>query len=237
MRRLISSLAASLLLLHASAFAAEAVTAQPPAQQDAAAIAAHVTEFLQEQAGAYAGSLQAHVEPPRTDRLAPCDHLQAVSAPGQRLRSRMSVQVRCLAPQAWSVHVQANLVVQGFHYVATRTINPGETLSLDDLHGIEGDLLRLPPDTATDPAQIVGRIATLRIRSGAAIKSGSLRDPESVQRGQRVRTEARGPGFHISGEGQALQGGPPGSTIQVRSASGQVISGIVIDASTVQVPM
>lgn len=236
MRRLIPSLAASLMLLHASAVAAQAIPAPAPSQ-DAAALAAHVVEFLQEQAGAYAGSLQAHVEPPRTDRLPPCDHLQAVSAPGQRLRSRMSVQVRCLAPQVWSIHVQANLVVQGFHYAATRTINPGETVSLDDLHGIEGDLLRLPPDTATDPAQIVGRIATLRIRSGAAIKSGSLRDPESVQRGQRVRTEARGPGFHITGEGQALQGGPPGSTIQVRSSSGQVISGIVIDASTVQVPM
>lgn len=237
MARLIISLAACLPLLLVNPSQAESAPSTPPLHQDAAEVAAHVTEFLQEQAGAYAGQLQAHVTAPRTDRLAPCDRLQAATTTAQTLRPRMSVQVRCLSPSPWTLHVQANLTLQGFHYIATRTINPGETLTLDDLHGIEGDLLRLPRDAATDPSQIIGQLAALRIRNGAVIKSGALRDPASIQRGQHVRTEARGPGFHLTGEGQALQGGPPGSNIQIRSSSGQIINGIVIDATTVQIPL
>jgi len=40
-----------------------------------------------------------------------------------------------------------------------------------------------------------------------------------------------------TGEGQALESGAPGTQIQVRTSSGQIITGTVIDAHTVQVMM
>nr|WP_254045803.1 flagella basal body P-ring formation protein FlgA [Paenalcaligenes hominis] len=52
-----------------------------------------------------------------------------------------------------------------------------------------------------------------------------------------VRTLARGAGFVATGEGQALQSGSPGNQIQVRVSSGQIITGTVLDAQTVQVLM
>ncbi|XOT97388.1 flagellar basal body P-ring formation chaperone FlgA, partial [Alcaligenes pakistanensis] len=63
----------------------------------------------------------------------------------------------------------------------------------------------------------------------------ALRDPQSITRGQTVRTVARGMGFMATGEGQALQSGAPGTQIQIKASSGQVISATVLDASTVQV--
>jgi len=92
-------------------------------------------------------------------------------------------------------------------------------------------------DAVTDPAHALGRVVTQRIRQGGTIKSGTLRDPDSVQRGQRVHTQARGAGFVMRGAGYALQAGAPGSTIQVRTTSGVVVSAIVIDSTTVQVPL
>src|SRR3546814_19460342 len=68
-------------------------------------------------------------------------------------------------------------------------------------------------------SDLVGYIASQRISAGTPIKSRALRDPDSIQRGQAVRTEARGTGFVATGEGQALQSGAPGPQIQVRSKS------------------
>src|SRR3546814_3068201 len=86
-------------------------------------------------------------------------------------------------------------------------------------------------------SDLVGYIASQRISAGTPIKSRALRDPDSIQRGQAVRTEARGTGFVATGEGQALQSGAPGTQIQVRSSSGQIVSGTVLNATTVLVIM
>jgi len=207
--------------------------AAPKLQQDAQALADYVAQFLKTHA-AQGDALQVRAEPPRTT-VAACTQLHA-DVP-RALRPRTAVAVRCLAPQAWNLTVHANLTLPGAYYAAARTIAPGETLGQDDVRRVQADLLRLPAGAVTDPAQLLGQVATQRIRQGSAIKSGSLRDPGSVQRGQRVHTEARGAGFVMRGEGQALAGGAPGATIAVRTASGAVISAIVINATTVQVPL
>jgi len=235
---LLGALARPLVVAAPSVASAQAAPASGR-DQDAQVLMDYVAQFLQTQTrAAHGGALQIHVEAPRTKGLAPCDALQAIHSKGSKgLRPRTSIQVRCLAPQTWSVYVQANLALSGVYYAATRSVAPGETVGPDDLRAVQADLLRLPADTITDAAQAIGRVATQRIRKGSAIKSGVLRDAQSIQRGQRVHTEARGSGFIMRGTGQALQGGAPGSTIQVRTASGQLISGIVVDAGTVRVPM
>jgi flagella basal body P-ring formation protein FlgA len=78
----------------------------------------------------------------------------------------------------------------------------------------------------------VGRHALQRLAAGTPIAARALRSPGSIERGKRVRILARGPGFEVAGEGLALESGVPGSVIQIRSSSGQIISGKVIDAHT-----
>jgi len=217
----------------APSHAAAATLSAPRLRQDAQALADYVAQFLKTHA-AQGDALQVHAEPPRTT-VAACTQLHAEMP--RVLRPRTAVAVRCLAPQAWNLTVYANLTLPGAYYAAARTIAPGEALDQGDVRRVQADLLRLPAGAVTDPAQLLGRIATQRIRQGSAIRSGSLRDPGSIQRGQRVHVQARGAGFVMRGEGQALAGGAPGATIAVRMVSGAVISAFVVDATTVQVPL
>lgn len=229
----------ALLILLASLTLAAWTTpaAAEPAVQDPAVVAHEVREFLLNQASTYPGSATIAVETPRIARQTGCAQLQVFLPTGQRLRSRMAVGVRCMAPEAWTLYVQANISVDGFYYVANRNIEAGDVISLDDLGAREGDVLRLSRGVVFDPSQAVGYIASQRITAGGAVKSTALRDPNSIQRGQAVRTEARGLGFVATGEGQALQSGAPGAQIQVKSSSGQIVSGTVLNANTVQVMM
>lgn len=238
LRTVLFAVCALLIALDGAPAQAEAL--QPaslasPAQS--ADIAAQVVDFLEQQASTYPGSAQITVDTSRLERHPACGDAQVFLASGQRLRSRMSVGVRCLAPSDWTDRVQATLAINGFFYVANRNMQPGETLGLDDVTAREGDLLSLHQGIVVDPSKLIDQIATQRIPRGTAIKSSTLRSPMSVQRGQAVRTEARGPGFVITGEGQTLQDGSPGELIRVRTASGQIISATVMNGHTVLVMM
>jgi flagella basal body P-ring formation protein FlgA len=225
------------LFVMSAAHASPADTAGGEPLQDAALVTAEVESFLRTQAETYPGSVEVAAEAPRITRQRACSALQPFLPSGQRLRSRMTVGVRCAAPDSWTLYVQANLGIQGYYYVANRSIQVGDLVSLDDLAAREGDLLRLSSGVVFDPSQVVGHIATQRVAAGSPLKSSALRSPDSVQRGQMVRTEARGAGFVASGEGQALQSGAPGVQIQVKSSSGQIVTGTVLNASTVLVLM
>ncbi|MGB3291160.1 MAG: flagellar basal body P-ring formation chaperone FlgA [Burkholderiaceae bacterium] len=223
--------------LTAGAWTGAATAAPTPSTQDAALVAEEVERFLLGQASSYPGSAQVQVDAPRIAAQPACAQLQAFLPSGQRLRARITVGVRCMAPQPWTSYVQASLSIQGYYYVANRNIQSGDVLSLDDMSPREGDILHMSGGMVFDPSQAVGYIASQRISAGSPIKSRALRDPDSIQRGQTVRTEARGAGFVATGEGQALQSGAPGAQIQVRSSSGQIVSGTVVNANTVQVVM
>lgn len=205
------------------------------ALQDPQQVAKVAEQYLLDQASVYPGTATVHVTPPTIRNQTQCDDLQPSLSSGARLRPRQTVTVRCLAPHPWSLHIQAQISIEGFYYTTNKTLQKGETIQLDDLVAREGDILRLPANAVIDPSLVIGFITTQRLNTGSVIRSSALRDPQSIQRGQTVRTIARGTGFVISSEGQALQSGSPGSQIQVRANSGSIITGIVIDAQTVQV--
>lgn len=204
--------------------------------QDPAAIVSQVESLLKERAASYPGTATVVVDPPRITNQTACSRMDTFLAGSGGLRSRTSVGVRCLAPQPWTLYVQASIQITGSYFVANRTLDRGVVVSLDDLDTREGDLLRMRR-AISDPAHVVGWITTRRIRAGGPIEDSALRDPNSIERGQQVRTVARGAGFVASGEGQALESGSPGTQIQVRTPNGQIITGTVLDAHTVQVMM
>lgn len=205
--------------------------------QSAALIANTVIEFLDQQASNYPGSAHITVDSSKLLQHPACDELQAFLPGSQRLRARMSVGVRCLGPRPWTARVSATLAIEGFFYVPNRTLEPGETVSLDDIIAREGDILSLGRGVLVDPSQLIDYVVTRRIPAGTPIKAHSLRSPMSVERGQTVRTQARGRGFVVTSEAQTLEGGSPGEQIRVRTGSGQVITATVMDAHTVQVMM
>ena len=226
-----ASLAALLLIPAAGVRAQEAATQAP----EAIILAAQT--YLQEQLASLPGDPSIAIDPPRTDRLAPCDVMSPFLPSGMKLRPRMTVGVRCNAPQAWTSYVQATVSVAGHYYVAARMISAGQALSPADLAPREGDLVALPPGAITDPQAVAGMTAAFRINAGQAIRSSSLRNAQSVVRGSNVRINARGNGFMVSSEGQAMDNAAPGAVVQVRTAGGQVVSGIVRNATLVEIQL
>jgi flagella basal body P-ring formation protein FlgA len=205
--------------------------------QDPAAVQQVAEDYLRQQLASLPGQPNIQIDEVHTDRLPACEALSASTAGQVRPRSRMSVSVRCSAPRPWNVYVQATVSLPGQYYVAARPINAGETIELTDLAPRDGDLINLPAGAITDPQTVVGMTASNRIGMGQTIRAATLRSAGSVQRGQTVRIMARGPGFVVSSEGQVMSNASPGAMVEVKTSSGQIVSGILKSRGTVEVPL
>ncbi|MET3556055.1 flagellar basal body P-ring formation chaperone FlgA [Burkholderia sp. 567] len=211
--------------------------ATPPGQQDPDAIRRTALAFLQQQIAGLPGKTTATVATAFPRGLAACTTLEPFQPTGARLWGRTTVGVRCAGERPWTVYLQAKVAVQATYYVAARQIAPGEPLTAADLVARDGDLTVLPLAVITDPAQAVGATALARISAGLPLRQDMLKSAASVSAGQTVRVVAAGPGFTISAEGSALANAAPGQSIRVRMAAGQIVTAIVKDAGTVEIPL
>ncbi|WP_258002377.1 flagellar basal body P-ring formation chaperone FlgA [Burkholderia sp. WAC0059] len=209
----------------------------PNGQEDGEAIRATALAFLQQQSQGLPGQISVSVAPVFSRGLAACTSLEPFMPPGARPWGRTTIGVRCIGTRPWTLYVQGNVAVMATYYMAARTIGPGDTLSPADVMARNGDLTSLPQAVITDPSQALGAVALERITAGLPLRTDMLRSISAVTIGQTVRVVAVGAGFTISSEGSVLNNASPGQRVQVRTAGGQIITGIVKDASTVQVPI
>jgi flagella basal body P-ring formation protein FlgA len=89
-----------------------------------------------------------------------------------------------------------------------------------------GDLTQLPAGIFTDIKQAIGRTVNISMNAGTVIRQEMLKLPLVVQQGQTVLITSIGKGFRISAEGQAMTKANEGQVVQVKVASGQVVTGI-----------
>ncbi|AQQ44311.1 MULTISPECIES: flagellar basal body P-ring formation chaperone FlgA [Burkholderia] len=211
--------------------------ATPPGQQDPETIRRAALAFLQQQIAGLPGKTTATVTTAFPRGLAACTTLEPFLPTGARLWGRTTVGVRCAGERPWTVYLQAKVAVQATYYVAARQIAPGEPLSAADLVARDGDLTVLPLAVITDPAQAIGATALARISAGLPLRQDMLKSAASVSAGQTVRVVAAGPGFTISAEGSVLANAAPGQSVRVRMAAGQIVTAIVKDAGTVEIPL
>ncbi|WP_175915018.1 MULTISPECIES: flagellar basal body P-ring formation chaperone FlgA [unclassified Burkholderia] len=225
----------------AAANPAQATAASQPAtpagQQDPDTIRRTALAFLQQQVAGLPGKTTATVATAFPRGLAACTTLEPFLPTGARLWGRTTVGVRCAGERPWTVYLQAKVAVQATYYVAARQITPGEPLTAADLVARDGDLTVLPLAVITDPAQAVGATALARISAGLPLRQDMLKSAASVSAGQTVRVVAAGPGFTISADGSALANAAPGQSVRVRMAAGQIVTAIVKDAGTVEIPL
>jgi flagella basal body P-ring formation protein FlgA len=64
-----------------------------------------------------------------------------------------------------------------------------------------------------------------------------VRPAQVFQAGTQVRVIARGTGFEVSSDAQALSGGFVGQVARVRMENGRIASGVVLDARTVKIEL
>ncbi|WP_094780773.1 flagellar basal body P-ring formation chaperone FlgA [Paraburkholderia ribeironis] len=217
-----------------------AAVAQPatlPGQQDSEAIRAAALTFLQQQSAGLPGKIDITVAPAFPRGLAECASLQPFMPTGARLWGRTTVGVRCAGERPWTIYLQARIALHATYYLAARAMAPGEVLTAADLVARDGDLTGLPQAIVTDPSQAIGSVSLTRIAGGMPLRRDMLRSASAIAIGQTVRVVAAGNGFSISAEGSAMNNASPGQQVRVKTANGQVVSGIVKDGATVEIQL
>jgi flagella basal body P-ring formation protein FlgA len=204
------------------------------ADSSPAALQAHAEHFLKMQAAGLPGKLSVSVKPPRSTPDA-CDALEAFQPPGSRRIGKTTVGVRCLAPSTWTVYLPAQIKLIGSYVATTQALPANHVLTLNDLMLREGDLGQLTSDVASDIEAIVGYRTVSGLAANAPLRSGLLRSPLVVQQGQTTRIVMNGPGFSVQSEGMALANASKGERVRIKTASGQVVSGIAHDGQQVVV--
>jgi len=223
------NLPALLLALTASAAAA------PPAE-DAARLRQMATSHLAQLTAGMPGDIRIEADLPKSAaKLARCEAPEPFVPEGARLAGNVTVGIRCHAPGNWTTYIRAKVSMTTTYMVAAAPLTPGQVLTVDLLETRRGDLARLAQDVVTQPELAVGKVMTTGLVAGAPIRGGMLRSPQVVSQGQGIQMVVNGKGFSISSEGRALNNAVEGQVVQVRTASGQVVSGIARNGGLVDI--
>lgn len=171
-------------------------------------------------------------------RLAPCGHVEAFLPAGTRLWGKTRVGLRCVDGMTrWSITLPATVRVTGPAWVVRNPVAAGATLSLADAVQSEVEWTEETAPVLEQPLQWVGQSATRPLNTGQTLRQGLVRPAQVFGAGAQVRVVAKGPGFQIASEGQALSAGVVGQGARVRMDNGRVTSGTVLDARTVQIDL
>jgi flagellar basal body P-ring formation protein FlgA len=224
------------MFISAICFAETASVTTVTAKQDLSLVKAKITEFLQTQTIGYPGAV--HVRAGAIDpnlRLAQCADVQVFLPQGSRAWGKTSVGVRCNTPSDWTIYVQANVSVVAQYLVAAAPLAQGQIVMGADIIFESGDLTQLPAGVFTDPGQAIGRSVNISMNAGTVLRQEMLKATPVVQQGQTVKLTSVGNGFSVSAEGQAMSKANEGQVVQVKVASGQVVTGIARNGGLIEV--
>ncbi len=195
-----------------------------------------VEAYARKEAAGLPGTASVVVAPLDTRLSLPhCPAPEAFMPPGGRLWGKSAVGVRCMAPVAWTVYASVTVEVSAEYVVTARPMGQGETVNMQDLTTMRGDLARLPAGVVVDPLHAVGKQLAMSLGAGQPLRRDMLRLPQVIAQGQGVKLVSEGPGFRVSTEGRALGNAADGQTVLVRGPSGQTISGIARSGGIVEV--
>jgi flagella basal body P-ring formation protein FlgA len=206
------------------------------AQSAAAQVRQAVEDYVRRQIQGFPGKASYRITPlDARARLARCDALEPFQPAGAAPWGKTTVGVRCLGPASWTLYVQVRISVEARYLVAARSLAAGQIVGENDFVARNGDLGALPATVLMDAEQALGRTVRIGIAAGQPLRSDQLTAPWAVQQGQKIKTITRGAGFSVSSEGRALNNAQEGQIVQVRTLSGQTISGIARPGGVVEI--
>jgi len=199
-----------------------------------------VQQQIQEPAGSRPAKLRPEIVVGQLDsrlRLAPCQRVEPFLPEGTRLWGRTRVGLRCAeGPTRWTVFLPITVKAWGPAWVMRQPVAPGATLTASDAEATEVDWAEGVSPVLARQEDWVGAQATRALMPGQTLRQGMVRPPQVFSAGSQVRVVVDGKGFSLSATGEALSNGFVGLPARVRMANGQVITGTVRDADTVEAP-
>lgn len=171
-------------------------------------------------------------------RLAPCARVEPYLPQGARLWGQTRLGLRCAeGAVAWNVFVPLSVQAIGPAWVLTRNVAAGAPLAAGDALEAQVDWAAQAAAVLLQPAAWLGQIAARPLLAGQALRQNMLRAPDLLRAGAQVKLLAQGPGYVVTAAGQALTAGAQGQTVRVRMDNGRVVSALVRDAETVELPL
>ena len=162
----------------------------------------------------------------RNLNLPVCAAPEAFMAGGARIWGNTSVGVRCMGSSPWTIYVPVSVRVMAAVVVAAHPLTQGKAIEAADLTLQEADLGILPVAVITDAGQAIGRVVTASVAAGQPLRQDLLRAPLVIQQGQSVTLRAQGAGFKVSAAGKSLTNAVEGQVAQVRTLTGNTVTGV-----------
>ncbi len=195
----------------------------------------------QASAGLAPGALRVEIEPGRLDprlNLAPCQRIEAQLPPGARAWGRTRVGLRCVeGEKPWKVYLPVTVKVFAPGVVAAAALPSGTVLRADHLTMAEVDWAEDRSPAVANASHLVGRALLRPLAAGATLHQGDVKQRQWFVAGDTVQLVARGRGFSVAGEGQALSTGIEGRPVRVRTDNGRVLSGLPVGLNRVEVQL
>ena len=147
---------------------------------------------------------------------------------GTRLWGRTRIGLRCThGATPWNVYLPLTVRVFGSGLVAAESLPAGTALATAHLRLAEVDLADGGAPLRMAEAAL-GRTLARPLSAGQPLHQADLRARQWFAAGDTVQITAIGPGFRVSGEGQALGPGLEGQPARVRTESGRVVVGVPV---------
>jgi len=169
-------------------------------------------------------------------KLAPCSRVEPYVPVNTRLWGKTRIGLRCLEGAVhWNVFLPITIKAWGNAWVLKSNAAPGTTLRETDAMLAEVDWATDNSPVLSRPDQWVGQTLAYAVVAGQALRQSMVRAAQAFSAGAVVKIVAQGAGFEISTQGQAVGPGVLGQTVRVKTETGNVVLGTVLDAHTVVV--
>lgn len=172
-------------------------------------------------------------------RLPGCEQDLELSLNGaQRPVGKLQVQVECNSSAPWRKFVPADVMVFQPIVVASHNLARGTILDSSHFAVAETDIGTLRRTPILNPELAIGKELKYSLTAGAAISQEILQSPKVVKRGDLVQLIAETESVLIRQQGEALQDGEVGRTINVRNSSSNLtVQATVVSAGRVKVQL
>lgn len=153
--------------------------------------------------------------------LAPCARAEAFLWPGVPTWGATRVGLRCLeGATRWRVSLPVQVQVWASGLVLRATLPAGARLLPEHLARADVDWAAGNDPAFAQTELVQGRTLARPVAAGQTLRSADLQTRQWFARGQTVQVKLSGPGFAITGEGEALSPGLEGQPVRVRMTSG-----------------
>jgi flagella basal body P-ring formation protein FlgA len=159
-------------------------------------------------------------------QLAPCAKIEPTQSSGQPAWGRTRIALRCLeGTSRWNVSLPVTVQVFAPAVVLATALPAGATLDTTALTLAEVDWGAASGQPFANAQALLGRVLARPLAAGQALRAPDLLARKWFASGETVQIVARGAGFSISAEGQALSNGLEGQPARVRTEGGRVLVG------------